>query len=67
MILAGKAHCVLHGRRKATFEDIREFVHPVLRHRMGLNFAAVSEGHNSDDIITMLLEHVPETSKNIAA
>jgi hypothetical protein len=28
---------------------------------MGLNFAAVSEGHNTDAIITMLLEQVPET------
>ncbi len=67
LILAGKAHCALHGRRKVTFDDIREYVHPVLRHRMGLNFAAVSEGHNTDDIITMLLEQVPETAKSVAA
>jgi len=61
LILAAKAHCALYGRNKVTFEDIRQFVYPVLRHRMGLNFAAVSEGHNTDDIITMLLKHVPET------
>ena len=61
LILAGKAHCALNGRKKVTFEDIREFVYPILRHRMGLNFAAVSEGQNTDDIITMLLKHVPET------
>jgi MoxR-like ATPase len=60
LILAAKAHCALNGRRKADFEDIRKYVYPVLRHRMGLNFAAVSEGQNTDDIITMLLEHVPE-------
>ena len=61
LILAAKAHCALSGRRKVTFQDIRQFVYPVLRHRMGLNFAAVSEGQNTDDIITMLLERVPET------
>ena len=66
LILAGKAHCALHGRREVTFADIRQFVHPVLRHRMGLNFAAMSEGHNSDAIITMLLDKVPETMKTTA-
>ena len=35
-------------------------MHPVLRHRMGLNFAAVSEGQTTDDIVDMLVKHVPE-------
>ena len=35
-------------------------MHPVLRHRMGLNFAAVSEGQTTDDIVDMLVDHVPE-------
>jgi MoxR-like ATPase len=61
LILAAKSHCALHGRQEVTFEDIRRFVHPILRHRMVLNFAAVSEGYNTDDIITMLLKEVPET------
>jgi len=61
LILAAKSHCALHGRQKVTFEDIRRFVHPIMRHRMVLNFAAVSEGHNTDDVITMLLETIPET------
>jgi hypothetical protein len=32
----------------------------VMRHRMGLNFAAVSEGQTTDDIVDMLVKHVPE-------
>jgi hypothetical protein len=32
----------------------------VLRHRMGLNFAAVSEGQSTDDVVDMLVKHVPE-------
>jgi len=61
LILAAKSHCALHGRMEVNFEDIRRFVHPIMRHRMVLNFAAVSEGHNTDDIITMLLDKVPES------
>jgi len=64
LILAGKAHCALHGRPKVTFEDIRQFAYPILRHRIILNFAAVSEGHTTDDIITMLLEKIPETRQS---
>jgi hypothetical protein len=38
---------------------VKKFVHPVLRHRMGLNFAAVSEGQTTDDVVDMLVEQVP--------
>ncbi len=47
LLLAAKSHAGLSGRDEATFADVRKFVHPVLRHRMGLNFAAVSEGQTS--------------------
>jgi len=67
LILAAKAHCALHGRMEVTYEDIRRFVHPIMRHRMVLNFAAVSEGHNTDDIITMLLDKVPEAKAGAQA
>jgi hypothetical protein len=40
-------------------EDVRRFVHPVFRHRFGLNFTAVSEGYDTDNIIDRLLEAVP--------
>ena len=60
LLLAAKSHAGLSGRDEATFDDVRKFVHPVLRHRMGLNFAAVSEGQTTDDIVDLLLKHVPE-------
>ena len=62
LLLAAKSNAGLDGRSEATFEDVKKFVHPVLRHRMGLNFAAVSEGQSTDDIVDRLLEHVPETT-----
>ena len=62
LLLAAKSNAGLAGRNEATFADVRKFVHPVLRHRMGLNFAAVSEGQTTDDIVDRLLEHVPEVA-----
>jgi MoxR-like ATPase len=61
LLLAAKSNAGLSGRNEVTAEDVKKFVHPVMRHRMGLNFAAVSEGQNTDDIVDKLLEHVPET------
>jgi MoxR-like ATPase len=60
LLLAAKSHAGLSGRTEVTFDDVRKFVHPVMRHRMGLNFAAVSEGQSTDDIVDMLVKHVPE-------
>jgi len=60
LLLAAKSHAGLSGRSEVTFDDVRKFVHPVMRHRMGLNFAAVSEGQTTDDIVDMLVKHVPE-------
>jgi len=62
LLLAAKSNAGLSGRCEATFDDVRKFVHPVLRHRMGLNFAAVSEGQTTDDIVDRLLESVPEVA-----
>jgi MoxR-like ATPase len=60
LLLAAKARVVLHGGFNVSCEDVRTFVHPALRHRIGLNFAAVSEGCDADDIIDRLVEAVPE-------
>ena len=32
---------------------------PVMRHRMGLNFAAQSDGVNTDDVVSQLLDSIP--------
>ena len=66
LLLAAKSHAGLTGRNEATFDDVRKFVHPVLRHRMGLNFAAVSEGQSTDDVVDMLVKHVPEKASAAA-
>jgi MoxR-like ATPase len=41
-------------------DDIRRAAIPVLRHRLGLNFAAQAEGVDAVEIVNRLLETVPE-------
>ena len=59
LLLAAKSHVLLSGRFNVSVQDIRKFVHPVFRHRFGLNFTAVSEGYDTDTIIDWLLDAVP--------
>ena len=59
MILGGKARALMHGRYHVGFEDIRALAHPVLRHRILLNFHAQSERVTTDQIIAQLVKVVP--------
>ena len=59
LILGGKARAITEGRYHVSFEDIRALAHPVLRHRLLLNFHAESEGITTDQIIDQLLDLVP--------
>ena len=59
LVLGGKARAVTQGRYHVSFEDIRALAHPVMRHRILLNFHAESEGVTSDRIVDQLLEAVP--------
>ncbi|MEM1353426.1 MAG: MoxR family ATPase [Planctomycetota bacterium] len=58
LILAGKAHAILHGRTHVEPEDIQSVSLPVLRHRILTNFAAEADGVSSDDLITQLLDSI---------
>jgi MoxR-like ATPase len=60
LLLAAKAHALFEGRGSASCADVREFALPVLRHRVILNFAAASEGVDTDTLIRRLLESVRE-------
>lgn len=60
LVLAGKARAILEGRYHVDFSDIRALAHPVLRHRLVLNFHARSDNVDSDDVIDALLASVKE-------
>ena len=59
LILAGKARAALRGRCHVSTDDVREVCLPILRHRIIPNFAARSEGMNSDSLIEKLLKEIP--------
>ena len=60
LILGAKARAVLHGRYAASCQDVREMAGPALKHRIITNFHAEAEGVGPDQIISRLLESVPE-------
>jgi MoxR-like ATPase len=59
LVLGGKARALMRGRYHVSFDDIRALAHPVLRHRVLLNFHAQSERVTSDQVVKHLLEQVP--------
>jgi MoxR-like ATPase len=63
LIVGGKARAILRGRFNVAIEDIHALALPTMRHRMGLNFAAQSEGVKTDDVVKRLLEEIPSDEK----
>nr|WP_315852152.1 MoxR family ATPase [Gimesia maris] len=66
LILGAKARAILEGRFHVSTEDIKSVAHAVLRHRIVTTFQADSKGLAPDDIVDMLIEHVPNQLKNQA-
>jgi len=58
MILTAKASALINKRYAVTEEDINKVVHPVLRHRMLLNFRAEAEKITTDMVATQLLQNI---------
>ncbi len=53
--LAARALALIDGRHAPSPDDITRLAKPVLRHRMALNFAARSEGLDTDQFVDELL------------
>lgn len=56
VITAAKITALLDKRFNVSFEDIKKVAYPALRHRIILNFEALSEKISADFIISKLLE-----------
>jgi MoxR-like ATPase len=69
LILGAKSRAILMGRFHVSTDDIKAVAKPVLRHRIVTTFHADSENMSPDDIIAMLLDHVPvalhEKARNV--
>lgn len=60
LVLAGKVRALFDGRFNVSFDDIRSVVTPCLRHRLILNFEGEAEGIESGDLISDILQNIPE-------
>jgi MoxR-like ATPase len=56
LMLACRARAVLDGRLSPSVDDVVALAHPVLRHRMALNFAARADGVRLSEVIDRLTE-----------
>lgn len=54
-----KINAWLDKRDYITPEDIYAVIYDVLRHRIILSFEAQAEGYTADDVIALLIKHVP--------
>lgn len=59
LILTAKARALFKGRYSVTMEDLQAMAHPVLRHRLLMNFKAEAERISSDDVASHLLQAIP--------
>lgn len=59
LIKTAKANAIISWRDFVIPEDIMEMIFPVLRHRIILNYSAISEGFSADDVISKILEETP--------
>ncbi len=59
LILGAKAHALMNGRSFVNTDDVRAIAHPVLGHRIILNYAAISEGITTDTVIDKILATIP--------
>ena len=50
----------MRGRLNVSLGDLRELALPALRHRIILNFDAHAEGKTADQVLSEILESLPE-------
>jgi MoxR-like ATPase len=60
LIVGGKIHALLGGRRTVDHSDIRQVALPALRHRIILNFEGEAESVDTDSILGKILEATPD-------
>jgi len=60
LILAAKAHALLNGQNHVGCSNVEAVASPIFRHRLIPNFAAQSEGLDSDAITAKIIEAIPQ-------
>jgi MoxR-like ATPase len=60
LILGAKAKALTHGHYHVNFSDVKELAHPVLRHRLVMNFRSRADNVSADQVIDEILAAVKE-------
>jgi MoxR-like ATPase len=58
IVKTARARAFVEGRYNVSFEDIQFVAYPALRHRIALNFEAVSEGITADNVIKQIIDSI---------
>ncbi len=67
LVLGGRARALFNDRDHVSLTDVRSVAAPALRHRLGLSFEAEAEGLSADDIVSKILDEVPEVEGRVAS
>lgn len=59
IVWGAKVEALLDNRKAVSIEDVRTVIYPSLRHRLLLNFEAMADGVDPDDILEDILSAVP--------
>ena len=63
LISAAKVKALMNGRFNVSYSDVNALACPVLRHRMKMNFEAISERVSPDTVIGQIIEEVSKKYK----
>jgi len=61
--MAGRINSLLAGRYNLSYDDVREVAPAALRHRIQLTFEAETQGVTADEVLTRVIEAVPEVPR----
>lgn len=62
LITAGKVRALMDGRYNVAYADINALAPMVLRHRMKLNFEAITERISTDDVISKIIDELGKST-----
>ena len=55
LITCGKVRALLNGNYNVSYDDIKALAYPVFRHRIKLNYTAISEKLSVDDVVKQII------------
>ena len=63
LVSCAKVRALMRGNYNVSYEDVDALAPAVLRHRIKINYAAVNDRLNADDVIALLIEENKKLTK----